>query len=120
MPSKDEHVTQAEHNRNFWSSYDLTSTDFVDWVVTGLFYECIHWIEAYLGIQGEHSGGHPDRLKAIKRHSADIGTIRTDYELLKTESENARYSCYKHQAADIENDILPVLEAIKAKIQVLI
>ncbi len=120
MPSKDDHVTQAEHNRSFWSSYDLVSTDFIDWVVTGLFYESIHWVEAYLDLHSEHSGGHPDRLRSFRRHRTDIGTIRSDYEFLKTESENARYTCYKHEATDVENDMIPVLESIKTTIQAFI
>ena len=120
MPSRDEHITQAEHNRSFWNSYDLDATLFPDWVVTGLFYECVHWIEAYLSTQGEHSGGHPERLRGIRRHSSQIGGIRADYELLKTESENMRYQCYKHKPAEIRNELIPTLDVIRSKIQPLV
>ena len=117
MPTKGEHVAQAEHNRAFWVSYDLNSTPYLDWVVIGLFYESVHWIEAYLDTQGEHSGGHPDRLRNIKKHSVDIGAIRSDYEMLKIESENARYQCYKHKSMDISTDLIPILDDIKNTIK---
>ncbi len=120
MPDKDDHVNQANHNREFWESYDLDTTTYIDWVVVGIFYECLHWIEAYLSTHSEHSGGHPDRLRGIRRHTADIGTIRTDYELIKVESENARYLCYKHTPADIRDDLIPLLEGIKSQIEVLL
>ncbi|MBA7679279.1 hypothetical protein ES703_87568 [subsurface metagenome] len=117
MPTKDEHKGQAEHNRAFWESYNLDSTPYLDWVVIGLFYESVHWIEAYLDTKGEHSGGHPDRLRHIRRYGADIGTIRNDYEVLKIESENARYLCYKHNSTEISGDLIPVLDNIKSTIE---
>jgi hypothetical protein len=117
MPSKEEHKEQAEHNRAFWESYDLDSTSYLDWVVTGIYYESVHWIEAYLDTKGEHSGGHPIRLQYIKRYRSDIGTIRSDYEVLKVESENARYLCHKYNSDGISNDIVPLLENIKSTIK---
>ena len=48
MANKDEHLSQALHNRDFWSSFDLDTAAFNDWVVTGIFYEGVHWVEAYL------------------------------------------------------------------------
>ena len=117
MPSKDDHIKQAEHNRSFWTDFDLSTTKYFDWVVTGLFYEGLHWIEAYLDTKEEHSGIHPDRLRNIKKYKTDIGIIRTDYELLKVESENARYKCYKHNESDISTDLLPLLEKIKGTVQ---
>ena len=116
MPKKDEHTDQAEHNRAFWESYELDSTPYLDWVVIGIFYESVHWIEAYLDTKGEHSGGHPVRLQSIRRYRADIGTIRSDYEVLKTESENARYQCHKHSSNEISEDMIPVLDNIKSTI----
>ena len=120
MPDKTEHLNQARHNHDFWTSYDPSTTPYVDWVVTGLFYESVHLIEAYLSVYGEHSGGHPDRLRSIRRHRNEIGSIRQDYELLKTESENARYQCFKHQPTDITNDLIPVLDSIKSTIEVFV
>lgn len=117
MPKKDEHTDQAEHNRAFWESYNLDSTPYLDWVVIGIFYESVHWIEAYLDTKGEHSGGHPDRLRNIKRYRADIGEIRSDYEVLRTESVNARYLCHKHNSTEISGDLIPVLDNIKSTIE---
>ncbi len=117
MPNKDEHMGQSEHNRAFWESYDLNSTSYLDWVVAGIFYESVHWIEAYLDTKGEHSGGHPDRLRNMKKYKSDIGTIRSDYEVLRIESENARYLCHKYNPTEISKDLIPVLDNIKNTIE---
>ncbi|GAI56160.1 unnamed protein product, partial [marine sediment metagenome] len=39
MPKKEEHISWASHDRNFWTSLDLDSSPFTDWAVTGMFYE---------------------------------------------------------------------------------
>jgi hypothetical protein len=117
MPTKHEHTTQAKHNRAFWSSYNVRSTQFLDWVVTGIFYEGVHWVEAYLDINGEHSGDHKQRLINMRRYSSDMRAIIRDFDILKQESENARYSCYKFSPNDISNDLVPIIDKIKNHIQ---
>lgn len=120
MPSKDEHVAQANHNRTFWNGFDLGSTPFLDWVVTGLFYEGVHWVEAFLDTRGEHSDDHKKRLWAMRRNTAAVGSITADLETLKQESENARYRCYKHAPNDISSDLIPLVDKIRSHIQAII
>ena len=117
MPTKDEHVAQAEHNRRFWSSSDLDSTPFLDWVVTGVFYEGVHWVEAFLATQCHHSDNHANRLFGMRRNKAQLGAISEDLEILKQDSENARYRCYKHALNDVRSDLIPIADKIKAHIQ---
>ena len=117
MPTREEHTEQAEHNGNFWRGFDLSSTEFLDWVVIGLFYEIVHWIEAFLDSHGDHSDNHPQRLAAMKRYSSEVGAIRTDYEILKQESENARYRCQRYTSDDISSDLVPVVEKIRNHIK---
>lgn len=114
MPTKIEHITQAEHNRDFWSSYNLSSTPFLDWVVIGIFYEGVHWVEAYLDTKREHSGDHSQRLSNIRRYSA---AVARDIEILKHESVNARYRCHHYIPTDISNDLMPIVDNIKTHIQ---
>ena len=114
MPSKEEHINQAEHNRKFWNSYDLDSTPFLDWVVTGIFYEGIHWVEAFLATLGHNSATHQQQLRAVSQPSAaPVAPISADLVALKYESENARYGCYKHSADDVRNDLIPTINKIR-------
>jgi hypothetical protein len=114
MPTKVQHIKQANHNRDFWQREDINSTRFLDWVLTGMFYEGVHWVEAYLGTFGEHSFTHKERSANMMRHSAQFGITFAYLELLKQESENARYRCYHHVAADVSSDIIPVLDKIRS------
>jgi hypothetical protein len=117
MPTKDQHITQANHNRTFWWNLDLDSTQFVDWAVTGIFYEGVHWVEAFLATRSHHSDNHKRRLYAMQHNAAYLRAIMTDLEVLKHESENARYMCYKHTASDVRRDLIPIADKIKNHIQ---
>ena len=70
MPVTSEHMGQAEHNNRFWGSLDMQQTHFLDWVVVGMFYEAVHWIEAYLAIQEHHSSR---LLKNSRRNCPEKG-----------------------------------------------
>jgi hypothetical protein len=117
MPTQNQHVTQAIHNHTFWTSFDTNSTAFLDWVVTGMFYEGVHWAEAVLSAYGEHPTNHKQRFAAMNRHQAEMGPIIMDLETLKTESENARYMCYKHTPGDLSNDLTPLIVGIRTYTQ---
>ena len=116
MPTKDEHVQQAEHNRQFWSSTNVPLTPFVDWVVTGIFYEAVHWVEAFLASTGRHSGTHYDRNLAIQDFS-QMNAIRNDFFTLKADSENARYKCERHSAQYIDSELIPRLNNIERHVR---
>ena len=55
MPQKDEHVDWAIHDRNFWASIDLDSSPYLDWAPTGMFYESLNWVEAFLATKGSRN-----------------------------------------------------------------
>jgi hypothetical protein len=117
MPTHDEHVAQARHNHTFWTSFDINSTPYLDWVVSGIFYEGVHWAEAVLSTLGEHPGNHKERFAAMYRHLTETGIIIADLETLKNESENARYGCYKHAPSDVSNDLIPLVGKIKTYVE---
>ena len=116
MPLKEKHIIQARHDRQFWESHDLDKTPFRDWVVSGIFYEAAHWVEAYLATKGDHPTTHGQRNHAMQRYT-DLDSVLVDYDVLKTESENARYNCYIHNADDIRNDLVPILGRIETYVQ---
>lgn len=116
MANKDEHVSWAKHNYSFWTSFDMNTSPFIDWVVTGIFYEALHWVEAFLATKGHHSDTHGNRAWAMHRHTPELGAIQTDYNTLKMDSENARYRCYKHTVEDVQKDIIPLLNSVRSHI----
>ena len=120
MATKDEHVTWANHNNSFWAGFDINATPFVDWVVTGIFYEALHWVEGFLATKGHHSGAHGDRASAMHRHAKELSAIQIDYDTLKLDSENARYRCYKHTPEEVEQDIIPLLDSVRSHVSKLV
>ncbi len=113
MPKKEEHIDWAKHDRNFWTSIDLDNTPFTDWAVTGMFYESLHWVEAFLDTKGYHSGGHPERLRNIRLFASDLATIQADYSTLKQDSETCRYECSEIHTAEEARQFIPFVDNIK-------
>jgi len=113
MPKKEEHVNWAIHDRDFWTSIDLDNSPFTDWAPTGMFYEALHWVEAFLATKEHHYREHKQRKWAMRRlFPSDLGTIEVDYSKLKQVSETARYDCYKHTANEIRQ-LIPLADHIK-------
>ena len=120
MPRKDEHIDWAGHDRNFWSSIDLDNTPFTDWAVTGMFYESLHWVEAFLDTKGYHSGGHPQREKNMLLFESELRAIHTDYGKLKQDSETCRYECSQIHTAQEVRQFIPLVDNIKSHISQLL
>ncbi len=119
MPQKDEHVNWATHDRDFWTSIDLANSPFIDWALTGMFYESVHWVEAFLAMKGHHSITHGQRSWNMNLYPADLGLIQTDYGILKQDSETARYNCYKHTSNEVRQ-LIPLVDTIKSHISQLL
>jgi hypothetical protein len=120
MPQKDEHIDWAIHDRNFWTSIDLDNTPFTDWAVIGMFYESLHWVEAFLDTKGYHSGNHPERLRNMLLFASDLGVIQADYNTLKQDSEDCRYECSIIHTAEEARQFIPLVDHIKSHISQLL
>lgn len=122
MPTRQEHIDQAEHNRSFWSQFELDTTQFLDWVVVGMFYEAAHWIEAYLAQSNTHSSNHYERGVSLASFPNLVKTpdLAADYGVLRTESEAARYWGQKFTAEQIQNDLIPLADNVRQTIQPLL
>ena len=118
MPPVRIHAAQAHHNHAFWSSLDLATTPYRDWAVVAMFYEALHWLEAYLATYGVHPTSHSQRLRALANY-ADLDRIEPSYTYLRNASERARYDAYHHSAdeahalaslvANVEAAVVPFL-----------
>lgn len=108
MPKKDEHIDWAIHDRDFWTSIDLDNSPYIDWALTGMFYESLHWVEAFLASKNCHSGKHSERSQNMR---PELKLMQTDYDTLKQDSETARYDCYKHTAEEARQ-LIPLVDHI--------
>jgi hypothetical protein len=117
MPTDLQHLHKAEHNEAFYLSFDLGSTPYLDWVVNGIFYSAVHYLESYLATQQKHSQTHGDRNANI-RDDPNLGRdIFKKFNSLKDDSENGRYFIKVFTPGEIQQYIIPNLYAIKEYLQ---
>jgi len=117
MPSKKDHIEKARHNEDFYSSFDLDTTPFLDWVVNGIFYSALHYVDSYFASKGLHPARHGDRDNLIHAES-DLG--RPFYKLyrpLRDDSEGGRYNVHGSAPKEIRGFIIPKLNDIKAHLK---
>lgn len=88
MPSRDDHLNQAQHNLEFSESLDPAS--YPDWLATGLFYTALHYIDAFLAIKGIHPGKHDVRDNLVGK-VRELRPLYNHYRALKDSSRTARY-----------------------------
>lgn len=88
MPLKQEHISKAERNEKFAET--VSKTAYLDWAVTILFYAALHYVDAILSVSGIHPDSHTQRDDAIGTN-ATLLVVRSEYRVLETLSQNARY-----------------------------
>lgn len=122
MPTLQAHIVQAVHNHAFWSRFELDTTQFLDWVIVGMFYDAAHWIEAYLAQNNKHSSNRHERGVSLASFPdlASAPGLGADYGVLRTESEAARCWGQKYTSGQIQNDLIPLADNIRQTIQTLL
>ena len=120
MPQKNEHINWAKHDRDFWTSIDLDSTPVTVCAVTGMFYESVYWVEAFLATKSHHSTAHAERKTNIVSYKSELRPIWKDYTQLERDSRNARYLCYQYTAEQVRRDLIPLADHIKNHISQLL
>jgi len=117
MPSKMEHLRKAEYNERFYESFDLATTQYLDWVVNGIFYSALHYIESYLATHNTHPPIHAIRNAEI-RDDTNLGLyIFRRFNSLKDDSEDGRYRLKEFTPGEIQQHIIPKLYEIKEYLQ---
>jgi hypothetical protein len=117
MPKIRDHIGQARHNEQFFSSLDINATPFLDWVVNGIFYSAIHYLDSYLANKGKHPGNHQERIRLIWAEP-DLGRqFFRLYRPLKDDSEEGRYNMRAFSADEIQQHIMPLLKDIKTQLK---
>ena len=103
MPSRDEHLAQARHNTQFYTTVDKGT--FRDWAVTVLFYTGLHYVDALFAEKRNiHPTSHTARSDEVAR-STELRPVYVNYEALKNASYNARYKPPTRFSAGFLNDL---------------
>jgi hypothetical protein len=117
MPSPKDYIGKAQHNERFFSSFDLNTTPFLDWVVNGIFYSALHYVDSYFGSNGKHPGDHKERIRLIWADPKLGRTFFRLYRPLKDDSEEGRYNTRVFASDEIHNHIMPLLIKIKTHLK---
>ena len=117
MPRQEEHIEKARYNEQFFSSFNLDTTPFLDWVVNGIFYSALHYLDSYLASKGENPGEHRERIRLIQGDPKLGQLIFYHYMSLRDDSEEGRYNMKVFLPDEITNDILPSLNSIKTHLK---
>lgn len=91
MGDRPSHIRKAQHNESLLNRH-LPTTGFNDWMITAIFYACLHYVDAGLArmrIHPDHHGGSDGRNRYVSVHFRGIvGRYQTIYN----RSRYARYT----------------------------
>ncbi len=115
VPSKETHLEQYQHNRDFLEHGISDTNKFADWAVTVTFYCAVHIVEAALANMQIHSKNHKDRGEKIK--NLRCHKLKIYYKDLYSRSITSRYNCITQTSKDVEY-ALKDLKAIQAAVRI--
>jgi hypothetical protein len=117
VASVDQHIARAKRNEQFAEHFNLDTTEFRDWVVTGYFYSALHWVDAYLiKINKKSDDGHASR-NTLTNTEKELTAISRPYRKLFSYSQNARYDLVDFSPQTIRQDIIPKYRQIRTCIE---
>ncbi len=116
MPNRIAHLKKAQHNEKFYLSFDIEKTPYKDWIVVGVFYTALHFIDSYFALSNKHPFAHGMRDDWV-RDDWRLSQIWPDYRDLKEYRQKASYKVYEFNSQEIKNDVLPLLNSIKSYLQ---
>lgn len=119
MPNRIAHLKKAQHNESFYLSFDVEKTPYKDWIVAGVFYTALHFIDSYFALKNRHPFAHGMRDDWV-RDDWRLSKIWLDYRDLKEYRQKASYKVYEFSVQEIKNDIFPLLDSIKDYLQKLV
>lgn len=91
MPSRAEHIAQANSNLRFTETIDAET--YPDWAITSMFYQAVHLVRAWLYSVGESNFRTHTEVKTLLRIHRFSYQLRTAYQDLETLSRDSRYEC---------------------------
>lgn len=106
------HLSKATRNEEFWNGLHDSEMNYPDWVVTGVFYSALHYIEAIFATRERHHTSHVRRDSAIT-NDRDLGSIWRDYRALKDRRLRASYDFQVFTPEEIDRKVIPRFRKVK-------
>jgi hypothetical protein len=100
--TKEEHIRKIGENTIFLDSIDNAVVGALGWSITVLFYNALHYVEAYFVTRGHGFNNHFSRASAIQNDPV-IRSLYADYRDLENLSREARYDVSYFNAGDMRH-----------------
>ena len=110
-----QHKSKASHNEAFVASINLSTSPFLDWAATGVFYAGLHYIRA---LASANSFSNVTTYAQLDRLFVSLAPLKrrpdlyVHYRFLKDESREARYGSrpFKPRAISmmLTKELLPI------------
>lgn len=113
MPTTSQHLERARQNLRFAESFELTTTPFLDWVVSAYFYAALHLVDALLWEKDKLNPELHEQRRDYVRQKWYLRGISFEYRSLKDHSEDARYRLITMTSVKVEKTIIPLYKAIE-------
>ena len=84
----------------------------MDWVVTGIYYAALHYIESYLALLNRHPRSNEYRERMFQELK-ELTPIYPDFRTLKDYSQGARYDLQRFSRDEVEDMIKNELADIR-------
>jgi hypothetical protein len=102
MPDVRTHQQKVEHNQQVVAYLQLAGHDYLDWVVTVMFYTALHLVDQVLYQRdGINPRDHRQRHAAIA-HEPLLAPVYRDYRELEWQSQRSRYECANFTATEVQ------------------
>jgi hypothetical protein len=122
MPDVHQHLDQAERNETLLNESDFSRVEHRQWATVYAFCVAVHLVEAFLAYHGHHSRNHGDRNREMAQHGRQDVTFSRQvirpYTELKDFSREARYGCIDFSLQELQQDVLPALNQVRAEIEI--
>lgn len=114
MASNQEHLQRAQQNEAFFTSLDIDTTPYRDWILIGVFLASLHYVQSVLVGRGITCKDHRTRNSHLT--IPELLPIAKAYLELKDHNELARYELVDYTSNDIRNTIFPLFQQLKRHI----
>ncbi len=116
MPTVQEYLIKAERNERLADILASLPERYTEWEVTVLFYSALHYVNAFLEMQGLEATHHHARYQLI----ASMTNFAREYENLSQKSVNARYKMDEFTPQDVDRTKASDFRVVKEEVLALL
>lgn len=117
MPLDTQLLQRAERNERLLGTFDISSTEFLDWAVVVSFYVALRYVDAFFtGVLPEYRPRDHGYRNSLIARTAQTKAIFSSYRLLFDQSVDARYELAEFSTTDVDALINVHMSSIKRHI----